>query len=243
VRQIVAVRRGTAAPATVGGAQRALTLVKDRQGNAQMALIARPDAAAAMIDSWMAYVRNHHPEMLQPGYWERLRRQRLASSVQLGIVPKATTQPGVEVDHTLPGWPAHGVLRANDRIVGVDGHRMDAANALNSLRELRAARDKPDRAMLQVVRGNQQMNLPIQKLVTPLDVQPIQPLTLLSNMADLLRVFSSASYVTWQPSGERVSARLELELAPGVPGTGTPKIMVIAPATSPASDTSTQPAQ
>lgn len=242
VRQMVAARRGETEPATVTGARRTLALVGDRKGSVQMALIARPDATAAMIDSWMTFIKNHHPEMLQAQYWERLRRQHLANNVQLGAVPRLTNGTEITVDRTMPGWPAHGVLQAGDRILSVDGQAINAANPLVSLRELVAARRKPDQVTLQIVRAGQPAEVTITKLPVPLEAQQIQPLALLGNIADLMRVFSSASYVTWQPSGERVNARLELELAPGVPGAGVAKVMVIAPTTAPAAP-ATQPAQ
>jgi hypothetical protein len=149
-------------------------------------------------------------------------------------VPKPTTQPGVTVDRTLPGWPAHGRLRAGDRIVAVDGHRVDAANPLDSLRNLVVGRVKADQVMLTIVRDGRELPASIPGLASPLDAPAMQPPALLDNVADLLRVFSSASYVSWQPSGERISARLELELAPGVPGAGLAKITMISPSTAPA---------
>lgn len=213
VRQIVEVRRGGGRPMAATGIQQALARVRGKKGTPQITLIARPEAAGNMIVSWIRYIDRHHHDMLAPDWWERLRRRQLAEGVQLGIVPRTTTQPGVLVDRTLPGWPAHNRLKAGDRILSVDGRAVDQKRPGLSLRELMANRQKPDNVMLKVARAGQETVVSVPMPAGLISGPPIQPFAVLADLADLLRVFSSASFVSWQPARDLVNARLELELA------------------------------
>lgn len=243
VRQIVEVRRGAGQPVPVDGFHQALARVKTTRGIPQMALIARPGAAAKMIDSWEVFIKAHHPEMLKPDWWQRLRRRQLANGVQLGIVPRPTTQPGVLVGRTLPGWPAYERLRPDDQILAVDGREVDARRPLASLRELMANRQKADAVTLRIRRSGQEITVQVPMLTGLVDPPPIQPFELLANLADLLRVFSSASYIAWQPAKDLVSARLELELSGPASKPAVPHLAIMttgpttAPATAPAPTT------
>lgn len=238
VRQIIEVRRGGGQAITVGGIQQTLQRVKAHKGSPQMAMVARPVGVAGMLDSWIQFIARKHPDMLRPDWWGRLRRRQLASGVQLGIVPgrAPTTQPGVPIERTLPGWPAHDVLRPGDRILAVDGHEVDPRRPLPSLRELVANRPKADTLSVRVLREGQEAAVQIHMPVPAGAPEPIQPFDVLEKLADLLRVFSSASYVTWQPAPNLLNARLELELSAPATQTAPP------PATAPASAPGTAPA-
>ncbi|MEP0844514.1 MAG: hypothetical protein HRF43_17590, partial [Phycisphaerae bacterium] len=211
VRQIAQARRGQGEPLPVGGLPAALTRVRSKHGTPQMVLVARPRAGADMIQSWLDYIAVHHPDMLAADWWQQLRRRQLAGSVQLGIVPRPTTQPGVWVDRTLEGWPAHRRLLPGDQVLSVDNQNVDPARPLPSLRELMASRAHSGRVELRIVRSGREMSVTVPMGNGSADEPPIRPLELLADFADVLRAFSSASFVTWEPAPGMVNARLELE--------------------------------
>lgn len=216
VRQIMLARRGEVPLMPADAVQQAMARTQHPRRLPDMVLVAQPRIAATIIHSWLRYIDRHHPEMLDIGWWQQLRRRYWASQVQLGIMPVVGVVPGeVQVSQTLPNWPAHGRLEPGDRIVAVDGRPLAVDQAMQSLRERLARRRRDDRVTLTVVRGGDRQEIEIPMGAGggfPADY--VQPLALLRQLAELSDSFAFASYVTWQPSRDLVKTRLELRLAP-----------------------------
>jgi len=214
VRQIVLARRGQIPLMSAEAVQQAMRRVRHPRRLPDMVLVAQPGAAGEMIDSWLRYIAQYHPEMLERQWWQRLRRQYLASQVQLGILPAVGASNGaVEVAQTLPNWPAHNLLQPGDRIIAVDDRALEPDRTLRSLRNRLALRDHDDRVRLTVVRDGHERDV---EIPMPASVSPaayVQPFDLLKQISELSHRFSFASYATWQPSRDRVRTRLELRLA------------------------------
>lgn len=217
VREIVAARRGLAPCRPVAGVHRALRDVQVEGGAARILLTASPAELGGMIDSWLRYLAAHHPDVLQPDWWRLLRQRQRAEGVQLGILPSRLTDNGIEVDQTLPGWPAHERLVSGDVILGIDGRPLDRDNLMQSLRRGMATRERADRISLRISRGGeeQDVEIPMPEPETPTD--RLQPIELLRQLADILRPFASAGYAAWQPSPEVIHARLELQFTTTAP--------------------------
>lgn len=185
----------------------------------EMLLVARPRAISEMIDSWIAYLSRHHPEMLEPQWWRQLQRRRDSRRVQLGILPTdRANEGGVEVGETLANYPAHGRLQIGDQIVAIDGEPLDRDRPLISLREKLAMRKRADGVTLGVIRDGKAEEIEITMETADWDTSDIQPVDLLRQAADLTRLFSSASYAVWRPSRDSINARLELRFASSRPG-------------------------
>ena len=175
-----------------------------------------------MIDSWVAYVKRHHPEMLQPQWWAGLWRKQRLSGVQLGIRPTTGAPAGrVEVGQTLSGYPAHGRLLPGDQILRVDGRPLDPEHPLASLSRLVATRRRTDGITVRVLRGAGELDVEIPMEAAQWDAAHLQPVELLRQAALVLRIFRSAPYALWQPSPELINARLELRFAPFAPASQT----------------------
>ncbi len=215
VRQILLARRGETALMPADAVQQAMTRTQHPRRLPDMVLVAQPGIAGTIIHSWLDYIGRYHPEMIEPGWWQQLRRRYWASQVQLGIMPVMGVASGeVQVAQTLPNWPAHGRLEPGDRIVAVDGRPLADDQAMQSLRDRLAQRRRDDRVILTVVRGGDRHEVEIPMGTGggfPTD--SMQPLTLLQQLADLADSFAFASYVVWQPSRDLVKTRLELRLA------------------------------
>jgi len=153
VRQIVLARRGEVPLMSAEAVKQAMRRVRHPRRLPDMVLVAQPGVAGKMIDSWLRYITRYHPEMLERQWWQRLRRQYLASQVQLGILPVGGASNGaVQVAQTLPNWPAHNLLQPGDRIMAVDGRALDADRTLRSLRNRLALRDHDDRVLSELSR-------------------------------------------------------------------------------------------
>jgi len=218
VREIIQARRGRGAVMPAGVIQEAMRQVRLSRGSAEIVLVAQPRLGAQMIDSWMAYVSRHHPEMLESEWWWRLRQKQHARTVQLGILPARVSPGQVEVSRTFLNWPAHGRLQAGDRILAVDGQMLDKTpskqQTLRSLREKVAMRRDPQHVTLLVMRDGRQMEIAIAMPAAALGADRLQPVQLLGKVADLLRLFTSASYAAWREPPDVVKARLELRFVP-----------------------------
>ncbi|MBI4580978.1 MAG: PDZ domain-containing protein [Planctomycetes bacterium] len=209
LRQIVAARRGAAEPLPVGDLDRIVEQVALRGGQPRRVLYAQPRSAGQMIDSWIRHISAHHPEMLQPQWWEKLLRRQRAMGKQLGILGRPA-DGAVEVVDSLPGSAARGLLQTGDRILAVDGIKVDPAAPLKSLRENIAARKLPDRITLLVRRGDKPQEITLPLPGESPDAAIRSPVELLGQFAALSRLFGSASYVLWQPRPDVVDARIDL---------------------------------
>jgi len=214
IRQIVLARRGEIPLMSAEAVQQAMRRVRHPRRLPDMILVAQPSIASTVIDSLLGYVGRHHPEMLERQWWQRLRRQHVASRVQLGILP-ATSESingAVQVAQTLPNWPAHGRLQAGDRIIAVDDKPLDQNRTLLSLRNRLAMRDHDDRVQLKVLRDGEDREIEIPMPVAASPAAYVQPFDLLKHLSQLSHRFAFASYSTWQPSRDLVQTRLELRL-------------------------------
>jgi len=185
-------------------------------GSPKMMLTAQPQVASKIIDTWLEYLAHHHPEVFQPDWWQKLRRKQNASSVQLGILPvrKSKLSGQVKVAQTLPNWPAHKRLQPNDIIVSVDGQKLSPVNALRSLRLRLATREDPEKVKLGIIRDGKKHNIVIPMPAKKSATDHLQPIQLFRQASNFLKNFSTASYITWQPSPGTVGARLELKFTP-----------------------------
>lgn len=214
VRQIMEARRGHSSLMPADPLQQAVGRIQPPRRFPDTVLVAQPGAVAGVIDSWLNYLGNHHPEMLQAQWWNRLRSQYVSSRIQLGVVPGKVTNGEVEVARTYPDWPAHGQLLVGDHIIAVDGQLLDPQKALQSLRDQLAKRSHEDRVTVTVLRAGQKVDVPISMLSSSSPAANVHPLSLLKQIARLSRIFIFASYTTWQPSRDMIQTRLELRIAP-----------------------------
>lgn len=244
VRRVVEARRGTGKALGVGDLDKVVEQVVERGGQPRRVLFARPQAGSAMVDTWLEHIARHHPEMLQSQWWERLLRRQRAMGKQIGILARADNG-AVEVVETLPDGPARGRLLVGDRILAVDGIKVDPAGALQSLRESVAQRTQPDKVVFLVRRGDKQ-----QEVELPLPREEVEglrsPVELLRRFSAGCRLFESGSYVLWQPKPDVVDARVDLRYRASeswMSPTSEPAepIEASAPATEPAAPV-TQPA-
>lgn len=214
VRDMALARRGELAAMPVGSVHEVLREVQMSGGSANMLLLGQPSLGSAMIDSWLAYIAEHHPQMLEPDWWQQLRRRHRASSIQLGFYHPKSVDGRIEVERTLPNWPAHGRLQPGDLIVAVNGHELDQERTRASFGRLVAMREKPDEVVVRVIRGDEELDVVIPMPVPDHPADRIEPVSMLRQLAEIMRPFASASYASWQPSAELLNARIELRFVP-----------------------------
>lgn len=216
VRQAVLARSGAVPALSIEPVRQALNHEDASPGLPTAVLVAQPDAAAMLIDTWLGYIGTHHPEMLEPRWWRQLRRRYEASQVQLGIVPMPTTMPGqVEVGQVLSDYPAEGRLESGDLIVAVDGSPLDAQQSMQALRNALTNRARDESLTLTILRpGHEgQMVVEIPMSTSAFPRESLQPLSLLRHVADLSRHFALATYTAWQPAPNMIRTRLDLRTA------------------------------
>ncbi|NLE60562.1 MAG: hypothetical protein GX616_19625 [Planctomycetes bacterium] len=211
VREIVAARRGNSELLSPELMPHLAAEVSKAGTVGQMLLVGRPRNLADMLDSWIAYVSAHHPQMLQAEWWRDLERRQRSTGVQLGVVPTArVVGSGVEVGQTLYGYPAYGVLLPGDVILRVDGHSLNADDPARTLRQLLSVAGESGKVTLGILRAGREENVTITMPVATDSVQPVQPISLLRQIAGFLRPFPTAGYAVWRPSPEQLKAHLEL---------------------------------
>jgi hypothetical protein len=222
VREVVQAWRGGSEVMPADLVTEVMRQVRISRGSAEKVLIAQPRWAAEMIDSWMAYLRREHPEVLQADWWRRLRQKQQAREVQLGILPRRVGPGEIEVESTGPGWPAHGRLLPGDRIRGVGGEplstALDTEQTLETFRSMVALRKSPERLTLMVIREGREMDVEVPMPVSPSSDPSLPPIQFLRRVADLLRLFDSASYAAWHQPPDVLKARFELKMT----GSGRP---------------------
>jgi hypothetical protein len=148
--------------------------------------------------------------MLQAQWWERILRRQRAMGKQVGILGRAD-HGTVEVVDALPNGPARGRLAAGDRILAVDGVKIDPASPLQSLRQFVAERGQPGQVTFLIRRGDQEKEIVLPMPKEEIDGGLRSPVELLRRVCDVCRVFGSASYVLWQPRPDVVDARVDLQ--------------------------------
>ena len=209
IRQVLLARAGRLP--TLG---ERLTMVGRPNGipkDADGVLLAQPAAIAAMFDNWISYLEKNHPEVLQQQWWQKLQQQQ-GSRVRMGFAMRNDrSHPGsVHVLRTIPGWPAHGRLQADDRILAVDGQALEAADAVTSLKKMIAGRKTAGLVTFTVERKGQLIDVP---LALPDEPKAFDPVGAIRQIGRLLNPFSSASYTVWCGPPDRFNARVMLRAA------------------------------
>ncbi len=241
VRRMIEARRGTIPSLPIQDLDRIIENVAARGGQPRRVLVAQPRVLGVMIGSWILHVTQHHPEMLASQWWVKLLRHQRAMGKQMGILARASAGM-VEVVDVLPDGPARDRLLAGDRILAVDGIKLEPGDPLKSLREYIAERRNPEQALLLVMRADKQ-----QEVVLPLPGDAVEdslgsPVELLKRVANLSRLFGSASYVLWQSKPDVIDARVDLRYAaPRAPVSSTVPATQAA-SSRPASQPASQPA-
>ncbi len=212
VHQLVAARRLPDLNVPCLSLREAIQDIHNRGGEVETILIARPRAVATMIDTWLDFVRQWYPDMHTSRWWRQLRQKKGPPDIQLGILfSRSRTYEGVlEVAQTIPRWPAHGRLRSGDQILSVDGQPLDPLQKPESLVELIGKRKQTDRVRLGILRDGTEIE--VELLIPPSsgDREAFVPAELFRPLADLLRLFPSAYYLSWRTSPEIVHTQLEL---------------------------------
>jgi len=212
VRRLVEARRGNHALLPITGLDQVVEHVVLRGGQPRRVLFAQPQAGATMIATWIEHISAHHPELLQAQWWERLLQRQRATGKQIGILARASGGT-VEVVDTLPEGPARGRLLPGDRVLAVDGVKIDSARPLQSLRDAVAERGQPDKVTFLVRRGDQQHEIELPMPRAGGDGALRSPVELLSRFAAACRLFDAISYVLWQPRPDVVDVRVDLRYA------------------------------
>jgi hypothetical protein len=214
VRQLAAARRGEGRLLPPALVPKPVLDAAQAGWAGQMLLLGQPRALGGMIDSWVTYISARYPEMLRPEWWRGLERKQRSTRVQLGVIPTTRTIPGaVEVMQTLPDYPAFGVLQPGDLILQVNGRPLSPEAPVRSLREMLAAADESGKVTLRVRRNAQDQNLVVSMPLPEEALHPVQPIRLLGQVAQFLKLFPSASYAVWRPSPGLLKAHLELRFS------------------------------
>lgn len=175
----------------------------------------RPRATAALLHNWVRYLKAEHPHVLEDGWWELVKQRRSGTRVELGIGTKADpTQPGkVHVALTLDGWPASGLVREGDYIIGVDGQLLSTTDAVSDFRRLIQLRKHLDYTVLRVERDGRLRDVRIGIPAGPGGpVADQNPAQLLEPLAGLLERFESATYELTFEDADRFVADISLTL-------------------------------
>ena len=232
VRQIVDARRGRSPLMSADALQQAMRRGQPPRRFPDMVLLAQPGVASEVIDSWLNYIGRNHPEMLEPKWWQQIRRQSEATQVQLGIVPAPGSANGeVEVAEVLPDFPAATLLQVGDHVTAVNGQKLDLDRPLQSLKDRMATREHDDCVRLTVLRNGENRDIDIPLPIQTASAAAAQPLILLRQLSQLLRGFAFASYTTWQASRDVIQTRLDLRLASSLTETATAQPALPLPAT------------
>jgi hypothetical protein len=211
IRDIVRARQGSMDLISTQALFAAILQVQRTGGPPRTVFVAQPHHLTAAIHSWVDYIAEHHAEMADPIWWDTLRQQRRASTVQLGIVP-GTASRGVRVTQILPNYPADQHLLPGDVITAVDGETLDPIDPELALRLLIAARKKTDLIVLTVVREKRELEIEIAMPEISAPAEEALPVDMLRRLAGVLGAIESFSYVSWYPKPDLLHAQLDLRI-------------------------------
>ncbi|MCB9855920.1 MAG: hypothetical protein H6818_09565 [Phycisphaerales bacterium] len=158
----------------------------------------RGESVSEMLNSWITFAEQRHPEVVDNGWWQVWIASKLAEESRLGVgMVDDETAPGrAIVKEISPTSPAALFLRENDVVVGIFGKPLDAKHAARSVADRYERRGDADVLSLDVIRdGNRiQLDIPVPKppKLTSLNIRPV---TALRRLAGLLSGIESASYV------------------------------------------------
>ena len=177
-------------------------------------LRARPKRIGRTLEQWLEEIGSKRPEMLEPRWWDRLRRRERESQVQLGIIPSPSAV-GVKVGETMEGYPAHRRLLVGDVIMSVDGRALDSANPRVSLRERLAGRKDPAQVVLGIRRENAERDVTIPMPTPGGWGESVSSIEAVRGIGRAIQLFEEIQFTAWHESEKLLRGRLELTFDTG----------------------------
>ena len=213
VRHLRAIRSAVLAGPAVAGPTREGLDRRVAQGP-WLSLEARVSKLAGLATQWLDYAARNHPEVLGDEGWARLLARRQRQRVELGAALRPEpNQPGkVRVVGTFRGWPAEGVLRADDLIVGLQGRLLALEDPLGDLRAALAGR-AGDTVTLRVERGGRFGDVEVRLYRTAATSAPGEnPLLAMEPLLSLAGAIEGL-HLSVTPSSTLLCAEMELRFA------------------------------
>lgn len=182
----------------------------------QTVLLAQPAMIGDLVASWASFIQANRAQLIKTDLWTQLQTARSVSIYQLGIVPGRSEAGRMHVAQVLADLPAAGKLRAGDLLLAVDGRSLAQDSTPPGVDFLLAARSRNESVTFKLLRDGceELIEVPIPAPVAaPRNFRPVDYLDPISR---LLRLFAGARYSVGHPTGDTMTARLELQFAPHI---------------------------
>jgi hypothetical protein len=191
----------------------------DPQPKRSTLVLARPAAAADLLDGWIAKARGGAVSLLNPRTLGGLLLVQVIQPDRLGIGMRADQEPGaVVVAKVYPDTAADGVLQPGDRIVGIDGRLLNLESPNLDLRT-RWHRAPSTKRTMRVLRDGALIDVPLEfeSQPPPLPDLPSGLLDILSDATRIGREVSHASFVGHAVEAGQYAVFVSVRLAPTAP--------------------------
>jgi hypothetical protein len=197
VRRVVQARRGFARVASPRPVDEAWRAIVQRDGRCRSLTFVRAERLKQMLESWMTFVDEHHPELSEPAWWRRVHSEYASDRERLGMEGRVVGGT-ILVVSTEPGFPAYDKLLPGDRIVAVDRTRLDPDQPAESFKQLVAKREHPESLRILVDRDGSEIELFLSLPTWISADRKVMPLELLSRLAGSCDQFEWLTHATWQ---------------------------------------------
>ncbi len=182
-----------------------------------MLAIAQPALAADVVDRWLEDFEIGAPSILASSFWEQAVRPAGPTNVDLNIGWRAGSSPGVALVTKVPAdSAAHGLLRPNDRVIGVNGRLLSLASSSADLDAQLSSLTTDSKLTLRVQRGDTMadVTVPLDTAGRTVAQPPVSPADAVGEFASLGRALRFATLTVHATDETQYSAKLSIRLAP-----------------------------
>lgn len=157
---------------------------------------ARGRAVSEMLQSWLAFARQAHPDALRPAWWRAWAGDRLARRSRLGLGLKddpAGPRRALVAEIALSS-PATGLLRIGDVVVEAAGNRLPAERPARAVADRYARRGAARTFELRIIRRGRRLAIAIPVPAdSGVDLAAFNPPRVVRQLSALLRPVDSVA--------------------------------------------------
>lgn len=176
--------------------------------------VLRGRAVSAMMNNWLAYLKDHQPETLSADWWKKWAQRRVEERQRFGVTLARNKQRprSAVVREISVNSPAAEQLVIGDVIIGAGGQPLTRDNPAQEIADRYRARDMAKPFLLRILRGEETMDLMIRvPAMEPPDVTAIDPPTAVRRFSTLIDRVDTVTGVRFQTQPDRLEADIHIK--------------------------------